>query len=62
MLNFTFRNQTVTVEPQHVALHSISEESGGRLEFYMYIQLEQGILSLDIVQNALQVATSLEHW
>ena len=50
MFTLTFR-----VEPQHVALHSIFEDSEGRLGFYMYIQLEEGIVSLQIVKNALQV-------
>ena len=48
------------VEPKHVALQNFSEDSEGRLVFYMYIQLEQGILTLEVVQNALQVATFFE--
>ena len=43
------------VEPKHVAIQSISEDSEGRLVFYMYVELEQGILALDVLQNALQV-------
>ena len=43
------------VEPKHVALQNISEDSMGRLVFYMYIQLEQGILALEVVRNALKV-------
>ena len=50
------------VEPQHVAVQSISEDSEGRLVFYMYIQLEQGILAVEVVHDALQVATSLQHF
>lgn len=50
------------VEPKHVALQSISEDSEGRLVFYMYIQLEQGILTLEVVQNALQVVSPFEHF
>ena len=49
------------VEPKHVALQSIAEDSEGRLVFYMYIQLEQGIVTLDIIHNALQVATFMEY-
>ena len=47
------------VEPKHVALQSISEDSEGRLEFYMYVQLEQGIINLEVIQNALQVKLQL---
>ena len=43
------------VEPKQVALQGISEDSMGRLVFYMYIQLEHGILALEVVQNALEV-------
>ena len=62
VLACTFRNQAVMVEPKHVALQSISEDSEGRLVFYMYIQLEQGILAVEVVHDALQVATSLQHF
>ena len=50
------------VEPKHVALQSISEDSKGRLEFYMYVQLEQGILTLEVIRNALQVVPYLKHF
>ena len=43
------------VEPKHVALQSISEDSMGRLVFYMYVQLEQGILTLEDVLKSLKV-------
>ena len=49
------------VEPKHVALQSISEDSEGRLEFYMYVQLEQGIINLKVIQNALQVKIYIYH-
>ena len=48
------------VEPKHVALQSISEDSKGRLVFFVYIQLEQGILTLEVIRNGLQVV--LEHF
>ena len=51
----TFRRQVFMVEPKQVALQGISEDSMGRLVFYMYIQLEHGILALEVVQNALEV-------
>ena len=57
----TFRRQAVIVEPKHVALQSINEDSEGRLVFFMYIQLEQGILTVEVIQNALQVVLYLEH-
>ena len=50
------------VEPKHVALQNISEDSMGRLEFYMYIELEQGILTLEVVQNALRVILYLKRF
>ena len=49
----------MTVESKHVVLHSISEDSEGRLEFYMYVQLEQGLVKLEVIQNALQVKVHL---
>ena len=49
------------VEPKHVALQNISEDSMGRLEFYMYIELEQGILALEVLQNALNVILYFKH-
>ena len=47
--------KAVLVEPKHVALQSISEDNKGRLVFYVYIQLDQGILTLEVIRNALQV-------
>ena len=56
------KRQVLMVEPKHVALQSISEDSMGRLEFYVYIELEQGILTLEVVQNALKVVLYLKHF
>ena len=50
------------VEPKHVALQSISEDSIGRLVFNMYIQLEQGILTLEVVRSALKVILYLKYF
>ena len=51
----SLRWQVVMVEPKHVALQSISEDSEGRLQFYIYVQLEQGIINIEFIQNALKV-------
>ena len=48
------------VEPKHVALEGISEDNMERLMFYVYIELEQGILALEVVQNALRVIPYLK--
>lgn len=45
----------MTIEAKHVALQNIAEDGKGGLAFFVYIELEDGILELEVIQNALQV-------
>ena len=49
------------IQPKHIALQNIAENSEGKLVFYMYVELEHGILALEVVQNALEVICSNHH-
>ena len=54
---FILRRQTmaIEVEPSNVAIQNFTESIEGRLIFNVYVVLEDGILSLNGLQNALRV-------
>ena len=45
----------MVIDPKSVALQNISEDSEGRLVFYVYIVFDDGILALNVLRNALYV-------
>ena len=45
----------IEVEPSNVAIQNFTESIEGRLVFNVYVVLEDGILSLNGLQNALRV-------
>ena len=47
------------VEPKHVALQNIAEDNEGRLVFYVYVEMLEGVLALEVIRNALEVIHSL---
>lgn len=49
------------IQPKHIALQNIAEDSEGKLVFFMYAQLEDGILALEVLQDALEVICLSHH-
>ena len=45
----------MVIEPGNVAIQNFTESTEGRLLFNVYVVLEDGILSLNSLQNALRV-------
>ena len=45
----------MVIEPNNVALQNVSEDHAGRLAFYVYVVLEDGVLTLNALWNSLHV-------